>query len=158
MVVITKEIHAHAGHIVTSQQDKQGKPGKCSESIHGHSYRVIATAHGDVVPDEDPNGGMILDFGELKKAMNAVIYDEADHAMYIWDKDPMVPFLVEAYKDPHRNPDKLHIVSWMPTAENLAKHWFFLLVDYFKEHYPLIKMKQIAVFETPTSSAIFTGM
>lgn len=155
MVLITKEIHAHAGHIVSSQQDHNGNPGKCSQSIHGHSYRVIATAYGDVVKDEDPNGGMVLDFSELKKAMVKVIYDEADHAMYIWEKDSMVSFLESAYQAPGRNPEKLHIVPWMPTAENLAKHWYESLSAYLEAHYPAIKVYQLEVFETPTSSAIY---
>jgi 6-pyruvoyltetrahydropterin/6-carboxytetrahydropterin synthase len=41
--------------------------GKC-ENLHGHNYRVRVTARGKTLDA----GGMLMDFGELKKALRGV--------------------------------------------------------------------------------------
>lgn len=41
--------------------------GKC-ENLHGHNYKVYAHVQGESLD----NGGMLLDFGQLKKALKEV--------------------------------------------------------------------------------------
>lgn len=47
--------------------------GKC-ENLHGHNYKVYAHVRGEVLDE----GGMLLDFSELKRALRAVCA-ELDH-------------------------------------------------------------------------------
>jgi 6-pyruvoyltetrahydropterin/6-carboxytetrahydropterin synthase len=47
--------------------------GKC-ERLHGHNYKVYAHARGRKLDE----GGMLLDFSELKKALRSVC-EELDH-------------------------------------------------------------------------------
>ena len=47
--------------------------GKC-ERLHGHNYRVLAYARGEVLDE----GGMLLDFGVLKRVLRDVV-GELDH-------------------------------------------------------------------------------
>ena len=49
--------------------------GKC-ENLHGHNYRVRVFAEGAELDD----GGMLLDFGMLKKALKSVL-DRIDHSL-----------------------------------------------------------------------------
>ena len=48
--------------------------GKC-ERLHGHNYRVLAHARGDVLD----SGGMLVDFGVLKGALREVC-GKLDHS------------------------------------------------------------------------------
>lgn len=152
-MIITKEIHCHSGHCVTSQVDSKGNPGKCAQGLHGHSYRIIASVDGNVIQDDQPSGGMIIDFGDLKKAMEDTIYAEADHASYLWEKDPAVEAFIAFGNSPGKNPAKHHVVDFIPTAENLAQHWAYLLMEELTQYG--IKLYSLEVYETPTSSAIY---
>ncbi len=49
--------------------------GKC-ENLHGHNYRVRVFARGAVLDE----GGMLLDFGVLKKSLKSVL-EELDHSL-----------------------------------------------------------------------------
>jgi 6-pyruvoyltetrahydropterin/6-carboxytetrahydropterin synthase len=152
-MIITKEIHVHTGHCVTSQVDSNGRPGKCAQGLHGHSYRIIASVDGDVIQNDKPSGGMVIDFGDLKKAMEDTIYAEADHASYLWEYDPAVEAFIAFGNSLGKNPEKHHVVNFVPTAENLAKHWAMLLIVELVKYN--IRLYQLEVFETATSSAIY---
>lgn len=152
---ISKEIHVHAGHCVTSQVDSEGNPGKCAQGLHGHTYRIVATVDDKIIAEDKPSGGMVIDFGDLKKAMNDVIYKEADHASYLWEKDPAAEAFVAFGNSPGKNPKKHILVPFVPTAENLARYWFALLRNELTAVYN-IHLYQIEVWETPTSCAVYT--
>lgn len=152
-MTITKEIHVHAGHVVSSQVNDRGEPGKCARMAHGHSYRIIATANGKVLQDNVPNGGMVLDFSILKTCMMKTIYEEADHAFYIWEKDSALQAMKAFAASKDKDLSKLHILPCIPTAENLAKYWFNLLQKELEKY--SVSLEKIEVFETPTSSAIY---
>lgn len=47
--------------------------GRC-EALHGHNWRVEVVVRGDILDE----AGLVMDFGELKAAMNKVL-DELDH-------------------------------------------------------------------------------
>ena len=51
----------------------RGYKGKC-ENLHGHNWKVEAA----VSSDKLDSLGMVMDFGELKQALNAVL-EELDH-------------------------------------------------------------------------------
>lgn len=48
--------------------------GKC-ENLHGHNWRVKARVEGDKLDE----AGMLIDFGVLKKKLNAILDNELDH-------------------------------------------------------------------------------
>lgn len=48
--------------------------GKC-ENLHGHNWRVKARVVGDKLDE----AGMLIDFGVLKKKLNAILDNELDH-------------------------------------------------------------------------------
>lgn len=69
-------------------------PGKC-RNLHGHNYRIIASATGTL-----NDQGMVIDFGDLEALMREVIHKPCDHR-----------YLNEVYP------------GIDTTAENLALRW-----------------------------------
>lgn len=67
MYEVKIETHFSAAHFLRDYN------GKC-EALHGHNYRVFASARGDVLDD----GGMLVDFSLLKHIINSVC-DTLDH-------------------------------------------------------------------------------
>lgn len=99
--------------------------GKC-EHLHGHNYRVLAHARGS----ELDSGGMLLDFGVLKKHLREVC----------------------ASLD-HTNLNDLEIFQHNPSAERIAKYIF----EAIKARDPSIPLYAVDVYETPTSRARYFG-
>ncbi len=95
--------------------------GKC-ERLHGHNYRVRAWARGEKLGP----GGMLLDFGELKLALRAVL-EALDHS----------------------NLNDIPSFEGDPSAERIAEHVFRALA----ERLPGSPLEAVEVFETPTSMA-----
>ncbi len=67
MFEIRVEAHFCAAHFLKDYK------GKC-ENLHGHNYKVYAHVKGSSLDE----GGMLLDFGDLKKALKDVC-DSMDH-------------------------------------------------------------------------------
>ncbi len=99
--------------------------GPC-ENLHGHNYRVQVTYAGT----ELDRFGMLVDFGDVKKAFNVVL-DSLDHT-YLNDLPP--------FKD----------VS--PSAENIAAYIFHQMERHAFERASLLS---VSVWETPTQVATF---
>lgn len=76
--------------------------GKC-ERVHGHTYRLEI-----VVEGEQKEGGMVIDFNELKEIVVREVWDKLDHT-------------------------DLNEIMENPTAENIAD-WIF---DRLKKKIPL---------------------
>lgn len=56
--------------------------GKCA-LMHGHTYKLEVTVDGltqSIEPD-NPESGMILDFGRLKSIVQETVLEEADHSL-----------------------------------------------------------------------------
>lgn len=98
---------------------------------------------------------MVIDFSDLKQIMIEELDERFDHGAVFYAQDPYRQDLESMIRLGDQNPDKLHFVDFMPTAENLANYWFQLL---FK---PLldknIKLAHVKVWETPTSTALVTS-
>lgn len=164
---ITREIGIDAGHRVTHHGSK-------CKNLHGHRYTIQATCRGPLFPNGEQQG-MVLDFGFLKEEMVNEIDTYCDHGTILWVDDP---FLLDfAKRDAERIQEwskavkeegfcldmasafgKLYIVPFVPTAENLARHWFLrlqprVLVRTDKQA-ELVKVK---VYETPNCSAEYTA-
>jgi len=140
-MVITKEIEIDCGHRVTNHKSK------CS-SAHGHRYKIEVAVDDKVIQTKGVSDeGMVIDFGDLKQAMMDVLDKKFDHGFILWQDDPLViPMSLDTKT-------KLTIVSFIPTAENLAKWWYELMKEVLEEK--SIKIKHVKVWETPTSTATY---
>jgi 6-pyruvoyltetrahydropterin/6-carboxytetrahydropterin synthase len=95
--------------------------GKC-ERLHGHNYRVLAYARGESLGE----GGMLLDFGELKGALRSVL-EALDHS----------------------NLNELPEFAGDPSAERIAELVFRRLAL----RLPAAPLQAVEVYETRTSMA-----
>jgi len=95
--------------------------GKC-ERLHGHNYKVRVWAEGETLGE----GGMLVDFGLLKKALNEVLLS-LDHS----DLNEIAVFADD------------------PSAERIAKYIF----DGIKGLDKGLPIAAVDVFETDTSMA-----
>lgn len=137
MFRITKEFCFEAAH--------QLLPGcftaKCSDCIHGHSYRAIVT-----LASEDLNKhGMVVDFGELKFWLN-----ELDN---LYDHALLLPRALQSAYDTHNFIIRNKKVRWLtfnPTAENLAYEIFHSGKVLFPQ------LESVTLFETATCSATYS--
>ena len=99
--------------------------GPC-EKLHGHNYRVEVTYIGTEVDTY----GMLVDFGDVKKAFYAVL-DTLDHE-YLNDLPP--------FRD------------LSPSAENIAAYIYHELA---RVPFERGKLLQVSVWETPTQKATY---
>ena len=102
----------------------ENHPGKC-KNLHGHTYKLEVTLRGEI----KKGTGMLIDFGNLKKIVKKDIIHKVDHG-YLND-----------------------IFDFIPTAENMIKHFYEVLKDILGEH-----LYSIRLWETDTSSAIYKGV
>lgn len=158
---ITVEVQIDAAHRIPCH------PGKC-RFIHGHRYRIVATfTANDLIPDHamEPDSGMVMDFSVLKGLLRRVIEEPFDHHLILWEKDDLlrngyldhllhtvggtlIPSVFGADAD-----NGLVVVPCIPTAENLARHWYDLLFASFHTDGQRVRLESVTVWETPASSA-----
>lgn len=119
MFEVRVETDFSAAHFLTDYH------GKC-ERLHGHNYQVFAHARGEVLD----GGGMLLDFGILKKALREVC-GELDH----------------------RNLNDFDFFDKNPSAEKIAMYIF----NGIKNRIPDVPLYAVDVFETPTSRARYVA-
>jgi 6-pyruvoyltetrahydropterin/6-carboxytetrahydropterin synthase len=107
----------------------RGYRGKC-EKPHGHNYKVRITLEGDKLD----NIGLLLDFRDLKAAMNDVI-DRLDHQMI----NEIEPF-----------------TTVNPSAENMAKYFYDELNASLKKSTDArVRVKLVKLWETDTTTATY---
>ena len=171
---ITREIGIDAGHRVPDHGSK-------CRNLHGHRYTIQATCEGELAESGEEKG-MVMDFGFLKEEMMNEIDKYCDHGMILYMNDPWVPFLVDGYKMSglewhdrcleqgsfpinqlgnalNRVPGcKFYLVPFIPTAENLARHWYERLSPCIKNRSgSRAKLTNIRVFETPNCWSDYPG-
>jgi 6-pyruvoyltetrahydropterin/6-carboxytetrahydropterin synthase len=97
-----------------------GYDGKC-KYIHGHSYVLKITVSGQPNCDENsPKLGMVLDFGDLNNTVNDKIVERFDHALVLSKKAKLTDDLKREYQ-------KVEIVNYQPTCENIILHFVEIL-------------------------------
>lgn len=161
---ITREIGIDAGHRVTNHHSK------CS-NLHGHRYTIQATVRGHLATAgsiEGMAGGM--DFGFIKEEMMAAIDAPCDHALILWAGDPLLATLIKkkdaiidiecrdalppsaaiVFDSPATHCGKMYVIGSVPTAENLAAHWFDILTPRIEARSDgAARLIQLRVYETP---------
>jgi 6-pyruvoyltetrahydropterin/6-carboxytetrahydropterin synthase len=155
--ITTREIGIDMGHRVTNHGSK-------CRSVHGHRYKIAAEVAGEleIVGSSE---GMVIDFGFLKEEMMDAIDAPCDHALCLWSRDPLLTdwavsstdtALAEHYGGAASQwiGGKLYILATVPTAENLAKHWFEVLEPRVTGRTQgRARLERIIVWETPNCLA-----
>lgn len=141
-MIISKQIEIDMGHRVPNHKSK-------CRNLHGHRYTIEAGVEGIVNTTKGSSDeGMVIDFGDLKQTMMTLIHDKYDHGFVMYEKDEFASAF-EIYRDAYKQ--NIHFVPFIPTAENLAKHWYESIEE------PLTKsnmiLRYVKVWETPTSTA-----
>ncbi len=160
--LISREIGIDMGHRVTFHGSK-------CRNLHGHRYTIQAICEGPLFTEGEQQG-MVLDFGFLKELMMEHIDGPCDHGMCLWYQDPVLDnMLLDTMQQMElrtRDNDKpwelmgpagkLYVVPFVPTAENLARHWFYRLAPAVKERSDgQADLVAVKVWETPNCSAVF---
>lgn len=122
-----------------------GYDGPC-KNIHGHTYHLSVTLMGMPIMDSnDVKLGMVIDFGDLKKVVKEQIINIYDHALVLNEQAPYSKSEVIANEF-----EKVILVPFQPTCENLLLHFVASIKSLFPEHTQLISIR---LDETPTSFA-----
>lgn len=144
MTIITKEINIAMGHSVTNHNSR-------CKNIHGHDYRIEVTVGGEIITTPGASDeGMIIDFKDVKEVMLQELDLVFDHGFVLWKEDPRA----SVFAMWRNEGQKVILVDFIPTAENLAKHWFNLLKSALEKR--RVQLKQIKVWETPSSTATYS--
>jgi 6-pyruvoyltetrahydropterin/6-carboxytetrahydropterin synthase len=166
---ITREIGIDMGHRVTYHGSK-------CRNLHGHRYTIQATCKGPLYVSGEQEG-MVLDFGFLKEEMMREIDAPCDHGTTLWLQDSLATLFTEGAdirdwadicglvaeegyfldnKGIVSNVGKLYLVPFVPTAENLAKHWFERLAPRVQvRSQGQARLLGIDVYETPNCKASY---
>lgn len=120
-----------------------GYNGKCA-NIHGHRWTVEVKIKGDKLQESGEKRGMLIDFGDLKKAVKKLA-DDFDHAL-IYEKGSLRPETVQALNNENF---RLIEVLFRPTAENFARHFYEIL------SVQGLEIKSVTVYETPDNCAVY---
>jgi 6-pyruvoyltetrahydropterin/6-carboxytetrahydropterin synthase len=137
IIRVTKEFRFEMAHALTDYD------GKC-KYIHGHSYVLKITVSGQPACDENnPKLGMVIDFGDLKKIVTDSIIERFDHSLVLSRKAKLADDLKREYQ-------KVEIVDYQPTCENIAVHFAEILKLLLPEN---VLLHHIKLNETATSCA-----
>jgi 6-pyruvoyltetrahydropterin/6-carboxytetrahydropterin synthase len=149
-MVIRKLFKYEMGHIVRNAWSQ-----RCSKSFHGHSYTVELCFESDNLD----NGGMVSDFGFLKKVFHPFV-DSFDHASVIWNREEDV-HIVNFFLT---NFDRVISTTFSSTAELQAAMFYYFgkkaitymnSNDIFVNGERGVKMHSARVHETTTGWAEF---
>lgn len=140
----TRSIEFDAGHRVLNHESK------CAH-LHGHRYKIMVTAAMDD-PDQLDGIGRVIDFGQVKRILGGWIDSNWDHGMLLHEDDPIAEGLRGMKVGPDREPQKVWLLPYNPTAENIAR---YLIEDTCPELFrdSGITIIAVRVWETPNCYA-----
>ena len=121
---------------------------KCSQNIHGHSYKVEVLLESNYLD----NGDMIYDFGLMKLSIKELI-ESFDHAITIWSRDDL-----NYIKDMKKHSRRWIELPVSPSAEQFSRV-IYLIIERVLELTVMqngerdIKLNSIIVHETETGYA-----
>lgn len=141
LVSVTKHINFEAAHVLP-----EGYNGKC-RNLHGHSYSAFVTVTG---PRNDKDFGMVVDFKQLKEAMNEILPDHK-FLCYIHDEKNM-----DYKKVAEKYDNKVMLFEEPTTAEYMVTVFPQLIEDYMHNELNVSKNVQVTkmvLYETRDSYA-----
>ncbi len=122
-----------------------GYQGKCA-NLHGHHWVTEVCISGEELQKDDQQRGMLLDFGDLKKAVRNLA-DSFDHAL-IYEEHTLKSRTIEALQEENF---RLIPVPFRPTAENFAEYFFNVLKEQG------LPVSRVTVYETPDNCAEYSA-
>jgi 6-pyruvoyltetrahydropterin/6-carboxytetrahydropterin synthase len=136
---VTKEFDFEMAHALWNYD------GSC-RNIHGHSYRLFVTLSGTPITDKgNPKLGMVLDFKDLKKMVKGPVVDYLDHSLVVYREEDG-----KAFSSVRALYEKVHVVDFQPTCENLV----LFIVDTLRDTIgPGLELCSVKLYETATSFA-----
>jgi 6-pyruvoyltetrahydropterin/6-carboxytetrahydropterin synthase len=161
---ITKHIEIDAAHRIPDHRSK-------CRNIHGHRYRIEVACVGDANTVKGPTEGMAggLDFGFLKDELVQQIDVPCDHGMILSAADMLFHqfcdyeqrcLVLDIMKTQGASTTisplagKLYVVPFVPTAEELARHWYDRLAPRIAlRSADQARLLRVTVHETPTATA-----
>ena len=120
-----------------------GYNGKCA-NIHGHRWTLEVVIESSELISSGEKRGMIIDFGDLKKAVRELA-DSFDHAL-IYEEGSLRPATVAALNE---ESFRLIEVPFRPTAENFARFFCERLTGQG------LPVSSVTVYETPENCAVY---
>lgn len=171
---VTRRISIDAAHRVSTHGSK-------CRNLHGHRYMIEATcvARAGLLHEDGEQTDMVLDFSFLKDEMVRVIFKPCDHGLIVClsdiellqmlapteiDFDDWLETLKQqidendfCLTDQTQLRTMIYVVSFQPTAERLAEHWFMRLEGSVKKisgEYG--ELDRVRVWETPNCFADFS--
>jgi len=126
------------------------------KNIHGHSYKMevtVSRSYTELSTKAEGSSveGMVIDFSELKNAVNTVIIEPLDHAFAYNKNDKVNREIAKFLKK--KIDQKLAPFPYRITAENMAKDFLCELNEFFNAHGGVIKCTKIKLYETSASFA-----
>jgi 6-pyruvoyltetrahydropterin/6-carboxytetrahydropterin synthase len=144
---ITRRLEFDAGHRIPNHNSQ-------CKHLHGHRYTIEITLSGDVITTEGVSEqGMVMDFSDVKRIAKERVVDKWDHAFLVYRGDKVVLDFLNSLPD-----HKTVVLETIPTAENLAKIAFDLLLTAYRDTYGNhLKLERVRLYETPNNWADHTG-
>lgn len=118
-----------------------GYKGKCA-NLHGHHWVIEVEVCADTLQNSGEKRGMVIDFGDLKKAVRDLA-DSFDHAT-IYEKGTLRDTTIAALRE---EGFRLIEIPFRPTAENFAQSFFDILRVQGQP------VSSVTVYETPDNCA-----
>jgi|TARA_B100000161_G_scaffold91603_1_gene64352 6-pyruvoyltetrahydropterin/6-carboxytetrahydropterin synthase len=141
---IRRYVETDTGHRVPNHKSK-------CRHFHGHRYRFEAEIEGDIVETTGVSEeGMLMDFSDVSHILTVHIHDVVDHAFVVYEGDEEARNVLSGLSPEHRTV----VVSFIPTAENLAKWAFEQVQPHIQTAYGnRLRLVAMHVRETPKSWA-----
>ena len=143
---ITRRLEFDAGHRIPNHNSQ-------CKHLHGHRYTIEITLSGEVITTEGVSEqGMVMDFSDVKRIAKERVVDLWDHAFLVYRGDKAVLEFLNTLPD-----HKTVVLEVVPTAENLAKVAFDLLLHAYRDTYGNhLKLERVRLYETPNNWADHT--
>jgi len=140
---ITRRLEFDAGHRIPNHNSQ-------CKHLHGHRYTIEITLSGDVITTEGVSEqGMVMDFSDVKRIAKERVVDKWDHAFLVYRGDKVVLDFLSSLPD-----HKTVVLETIPTAENLAKIAFDLLLTAYRDTYGNhLRLERVRLYETPNNWA-----
>ena len=134
---ITKEVEFETAHVLPNYD------GGCG-NLHGHSYKIQVTVEG---PQNENYYGMVMDFSELKKAINEIVPDHR----FVYGEGDIISQDIADVLDKHNI--KYIKYPFPTTAENMVGYYAELIDEYIKNElgYEDLNVVHVRLWETSTS-------
>ena len=112
-----------------------GYEGLC-KNIHGHSYVFSVTVLGEPMQEEgNPENGLVVDFGDLKKIVNENVVNHFDHALILKETSPFLKSLDKTLNE------RLITTPYQPSCENLLLHFIEIIRPLFPNNLQLVSAR-----------------